>query len=64
MEDCPHCGWPRSEVYEVLSRHLTSEGVVSYTRCACGELEVRVQPFAPGAVVGTAGTADPPEPGR
>ncbi|WP_216651193.1 hypothetical protein [Actinomadura litoris] len=36
----------------MLSRHLTSEGVVSYTRCACGEVQVRVQSFGPGAVVG------------
>ncbi|RKS69138.1 hypothetical protein BZB76_6277 [Actinomadura pelletieri DSM 43383] len=51
MQDCPGCGWPDSEVYEVLSRHLTSEGVVTYTRCACGETQVRVQPFEPGTVV-------------
>ena len=24
----------------VLSRHRTSEGVVTYTRCSCGELQV------------------------
>ncbi|MUN36531.1 hypothetical protein GNZ18_07950 [Actinomadura sp. NEAU-AAG5] len=52
MEECPRCGWPQTQVYEVLSRHLTSEGVVSYTRCACGEVQVRVQSFGPGAVVG------------
>ncbi|MWK38831.1 hypothetical protein GEV43_35600 [Actinomadura sp. J1-007] len=51
MEDCPGCGWPQAEVYEVLSRHLTSEGVVTYTRCACGEMQVRVQPYGPAAVV-------------
>ncbi|QXJ20350.1 hypothetical protein AGRA3207_001044 [Actinomadura graeca] len=61
MEECPRCGWPQTEVYEVLSRHLTSEGVVSYTRCACGEMQVRVQPYTPGAVV-TAGH-EPPAPG-
>jgi hypothetical protein len=38
-------------VYEVLSRHLTSEGVVSYTRCACGRLQMRVQRFEPAPVV-------------
>jgi hypothetical protein len=37
-------------VYEVLSRHLTSEGVVTYTRCACGRLQMRVQRFEPGPV--------------
>ncbi|TYB37985.1 hypothetical protein [Actinomadura chibensis] len=61
MDECPRCGWPESEVYDVLSRHLTSEGVVTYTRCACGEVQVRVQPFAPGAVVspGPAGPSGP-----
>ena len=24
----------------VLSRHRTSEGVVTYTRCSCGELQI------------------------
>lgn len=48
-------------MYEVLSRHLTSEGVVTYTRCACGEVQVRVQPFQPGAVV-AARPGDPPAP--
>ncbi|TDC52675.1 hypothetical protein E1281_18855 [Actinomadura sp. KC345] len=63
MEECPCCGWPESQVYEVLSRHLTSEGVVTYTRCACGEPQVRVQPFGPGEVV-AAGRADVPPPDR
>ncbi|WP_165978393.1 hypothetical protein [Actinomadura darangshiensis] len=35
----------------MLSRHLTSEGVVTYTRCACGRLQMRVQRFDPGPVV-------------
>ncbi|WUI02488.1 hypothetical protein OHR68_12005 [Spirillospora sp. NBC_00431] len=35
----------------MLSRHLTSEGVVSYTRCACGEVQVRVRRFEPGTMV-------------
>ncbi|TDB81516.1 hypothetical protein E1264_32645 [Actinomadura sp. KC216] len=48
VEECPRCGWPESEAYEVLSRHLTSEGVVTYTRCACGEVQVRVRRFEPG----------------
>ncbi|WP_165958997.1 hypothetical protein [Actinomadura sp. KC345] len=47
----------------MLSRHLTSEGVVTYTRCACGEPQVRVQPFGPGEVV-AAGRADVPPPDR
>ncbi|MFI0483289.1 hypothetical protein [Actinomadura sp. 9N215] len=57
VAECPRCGWPESQVYEVLSRHLTSEGVVTYTRCACGEVQVRVQRFEPGTVV-TGGPGD------
>ncbi|MFD0776256.1 hypothetical protein ACFQZ2_20170 [Streptomonospora algeriensis] len=38
---CPDCGWPESEIYQVVSRHLTSTGMVVYTRCACGRLQVR-----------------------
>jgi hypothetical protein len=45
MTDCPRCAWPVSDVYEVISRHITSEGVVTYTRCACGEPQVRFQPY-------------------
>lgn len=39
---CPNCGWPEREPYEILSRHRTSSGVVVYTRCICGALQVRV----------------------
>ncbi|MEV5751439.1 hypothetical protein AB0L00_26760 [Actinoallomurus sp. NPDC052308] len=46
MSECPTCGWPGSDVYEVLSRHLTSEGVVTYSRCVCGEVQVRLRPYA------------------
>ncbi|TDD71837.1 hypothetical protein [Actinomadura rubrisoli] len=60
MEECPRCGWPVTEAYEVLSRHLTSEGVVSYTRCACGEVQVRVQPYGPGEVVSASRGDNPP----
>jgi hypothetical protein len=46
-------------VYEVLSRHLTSEGVVTYSRCACGRLQMRVQRFEadPAAAGRDRGTA-------
>jgi hypothetical protein len=46
VSDCPTCGWPESDVYEVLSRHFTSEGVVTYSRCVCGEIQVRLRPYA------------------
>ena len=42
---CSACGWPATEA-EVLSRHRTSEGIVSYLRCVCGELTVRLDPEA------------------
>lgn len=53
MNECRHCGWPQSEVYEVLSRHLTSEGLVTYTRCVCGVVQMRVHPYEAGHVVAT-----------
>ncbi len=38
---CPRCAWPEAEPYEIVSRHVTSEGVISYSRCICGRLQVR-----------------------
>jgi hypothetical protein len=55
---CSACGWPATEA-EVLSRHRTSEGIVSDLRCVCGELTVRLDPGA-GCVVATAGRGDRP----
>lgn len=52
MTECPRCGWPEAELYEIISRHLTSEGVVTYTRCACGEVQVRIQPYDAGIRLG------------
>jgi hypothetical protein len=52
VDECPRCGWPQSETYEVLSRHLTSTGVLTYTRCACGA--IRLQPYGTGTVVAAA----------
>jgi hypothetical protein len=37
---CPRCGWPTAEPFEVVSRHVTSEGVIIWSRCACGRLQV------------------------
>jgi hypothetical protein len=53
VNQCPSCGWPQSEVYQVLSRHLTSEGLVTYTRCVCGAVQMRVQPYEAGGVTAT-----------
>jgi len=37
---CPTCGWPTGEPYEVISHHRTSEGVITWSRCPCGRLQV------------------------
>jgi hypothetical protein len=42
--ECPDCGWPDSELYEVVSTHATSQGWVRYLRCPCGRLAVQVHP--------------------
>jgi hypothetical protein len=44
---CGECGWPVDQPAEVISRHLTSEGLVVYTRCVCGRLQVS-RIWAPG----------------
>lgn len=31
--------------FQVASRHMTSEGLVVYTRCECGELEMNLVPW-------------------
>lgn len=38
---CQQCGWPDTEPYQTVSRHTTTEGLIVYTRCACGRLHVR-----------------------
>lgn len=40
---CRVCGRP-TERQQLLSRHTTSEGIVSWVRCACGALEARFRP--------------------
>jgi hypothetical protein len=37
---CPRCGWPTAEPFQVVSRHVTSEGTITWSRCACGRLQV------------------------
>ncbi|MEC3954448.1 hypothetical protein VMT65_15510 [Nocardia sp. CDC153] len=41
---CTHCGWPTTQPFQVLSCHHTSEGLVTYTRCACGALGIHLTP--------------------
>lgn len=36
--ECQYCRRPEPGTCQVVSRHTTSEGVVVYTRCACGTL--------------------------
>jgi len=39
---CPYCGWPDTEPFEIVSRHQTPEGLTVWSRCGCGSLQVRV----------------------
>jgi hypothetical protein len=34
-----------------LSRHPTSEGILSYLQCPCGAREIELLPLAPAALV-------------
>lgn len=53
---CPHCGWMDVEVYEVVSRRMTRDGgQLSWTRCACGSLQMRQHPRGGSASVLTRG---------
>ncbi|QXJ20593.1 hypothetical protein AGRA3207_001330 [Actinomadura graeca] len=38
----------QSRTHRTLSRHLTSEGVVVWSRCACGRLRMDLVPHAAG----------------
>jgi hypothetical protein len=42
MTTCPYCSWPDSEPVDVLSEHRTAEGLIVWTRCPCGSLQVRL----------------------
>jgi hypothetical protein len=58
---CPHCGWLDAEPYQVVSRRLTRDsGMMSWTRCACGSLQMRQQPRGKQTLIVTRGrpTAD------
>ncbi|MET9023627.1 hypothetical protein ABZV93_27010 [Actinopolymorpha sp. NPDC004070] len=69
-DTCPTCGWPMAELTspadsggpadpggpgELLSRHGTSAGTVTYVRCVCGGLLVLVAGGLAGGVAGDAG---------
>lgn len=36
---CIDCGWPDTDA-RVVSRHRTSQGMVVWSRCVCGALQV------------------------
>lgn len=54
---CPDCGWPDTAVHEVLSHHRTSEGLVTWARCQCGALQVRLHHAGPSETVARGRTA-------
>lgn len=39
---CPYCGWPDAQPFQVVSRHRTGAGQTVWTRCSCGSVQVRV----------------------
>ena len=41
---CGVCGEPLTKAHRVLSRHTTSEGVVTWVLCPCGALQARLRP--------------------
>ncbi|SCK10997.1 hypothetical protein [Streptomyces sp. WMMB 322] len=42
MSHCPYCGWPDDQPVRDLSQHPTGEGVLVWTRCACGSVQARL----------------------
>lgn len=42
MSNCPYCGWPDDQPVQDLSQHQTGEGVLVWTRCACGSVQARL----------------------
>ncbi|QPP08513.1 hypothetical protein G4Z16_21300 [Streptomyces bathyalis] len=42
MSHCPYCGWPDDQPVRDLSQHPTGEGILVWTRCACGSLQARL----------------------
>lgn len=43
----PLCRCGLAGASTVLSRHLTSEGLVVYSLCGCGSVEMRLVPYHP-----------------
>jgi hypothetical protein len=51
---CTACGWPLAET-QLVSAHRTSEGLVCYRRCVCGQITIRLRP--PGGTAAGGSTA-------
>ncbi|WP_395107292.1 hypothetical protein [Actinomadura sp. SCN-SB] len=61
---CRWCGRREDEPMHVVSRHLTSTGLIVYARCRCGLLRVWQIPLSAGAAALLAHAAHPAEPHR
>jgi hypothetical protein len=55
---CTGCGWPIADMV-VVSTHHTSEGLVRYLRCPCGQLCLQLVPEPTAATGDLLATADP-----
>ncbi|QWF80329.1 hypothetical protein [Amycolatopsis sp. CA-230715] len=44
MATCPSCALPADRPFTEVSRHTTSEGIVVYSTCVCGEALVHLIP--------------------
>ncbi|WP_277949975.1 hypothetical protein [Bailinhaonella thermotolerans] len=42
----------------MISRHRTSEGVLSYVRCVCGRIELRMTPYGSASPIAAVTPAD------
>jgi hypothetical protein len=47
LNTCPDCSCPGDQ--QLLSRHRTADGLLTYTRCRCGALHVWLWPHDPAA---------------
>jgi hypothetical protein len=58
---CPDCGWPDAADHEIVSRHHTSEGLVTWARCICGTLQAWMEPAGGPEPVARARTVPQPD---
>ena len=55
-DTCIDCGWPNTDG-QVVSRHRTSQGVVVWSRCVCGALQIWLH--RPGGATSIARASQP-----